>query len=380
MSRARLTGGIGGRLFMAQTIVLLAGVSTAGIVAAVLGPQLFHDHLVQAGHLEDATIRHIDEAYASSSLASLSTALLTALILAVAVTWYITRRITHPMLALSDAAHAVAQGKHHVRVTDTGQAAEIDTLGRSFNHMALQIETTEATRRRLLTDIAHELRTPLATLAARLEGLEDGVTEWDPHALRVFRSQIDRLTRLANDLSEVSRAEEHRLTIRPEIIDISTIVHATADAARGAFDAKNVKLHVNTPDGSDQLHVLGDPQRLGQLLENLLSNAVRHTPPNGSVTLSVASSNGHAAITVRDTGEGIAPDRLEHVFERFYRGDSARHADGRGSGVGLTIARSIAESHGGSLQALGPGAGGATFLLELPRWRGERDQTALRPS
>lgn len=374
MSRPGLTRGIGGRLFVAQTVVLLAGVSTAGLVAAVLGPQLFHDHLVQAGHLEDATLRHIDEAYASSNLASLSTALLTALIFAVAVTWYVTRRITKPLHALSDAAHAVAQGEQHVRVTDTGQGAEIDTLGRSFNHMAQQIETTEATRRRLLTDIAHELRTPLASLAARLEGLEDGVTEWDPHALRVFRSQVDRLTRLANDLSEVSRAEEHRLTIRPEVIDISTVVRATADSARGAFVAKNVSLDVHTPDDSHAPHVLGDPERLGQLLQNLLSNALRHTPPNGSVTLNVTSSNGHVTITVQDTGEGIPPERSEQVFERFYRGDSARHADGRGSGVGLTIARGIAESHGGTLRALDGAERGATFLLELPRWRGERDQ------
>lgn len=367
MNRPRLTRGIGGRLFVAQTIVLLAGVSTAGLVAAVLGPRLFHDHLVQAGHLDDNTLRHIDEAYADSSLASLSTALLAALILAVAVTWYVTRRITQPLHALSDAAHAVAQGEHHVRVAETAQAAEIDTLGRAFNHMAQQIETTEATRRRLLTDIAHELRTPLATLAARLEGLEDGVTEWDPHALHIFRSQVDRLTRLANDLSEVSRAEEHRLTLRPELIDISTVVRATADSARGAFDDKNVSLAVRTHDGGNEPHVIGDPERLGQLLENLLSNALRHTPPNGSVTLSVTGTHGHVTITIQDTGEGIPPDRLEHVFERFYRGDSARHADGRGSGVGLTIARSIAESHGGTLRARDAGDRGATFILELPQ-------------
>ena len=374
MSRPRLTSGIGGRLFVAQTVVLFAGVSTAGLVAAVLGPQLFHDHLVQAGHLEDATLRHIDEAYASSSVVSLSTALLTALILAIAVTWYVTRRITKPLHALSDAAYAVAQGEHHVRVADTGQGAEIDTLGRSFNHMALQLETTEATRRRLLTDIAHELRTPLATLAARLEGLEDGVSTWDSHALRVFRSQVDRLTRLASDLSEVSRAEEHRLTIRPEVIDISTIVRATADDVRGAFDAKNVSLDVHSPDDSHESRVLGDPERLAQLLENLLSNALRHTPSNGSVSLSVTSTSEHVAITVHDTGEGIPTDHLEHVFERFYRGDSARHADGRGSGVGLTIARGIAESHGGSLRALAAADRGATFVLELPRWGGERAQ------
>ncbi|WP_228389350.1 HAMP domain-containing sensor histidine kinase [Cumulibacter manganitolerans] len=290
------------------------------------------------------------------------------------MTWYVTQRITKPLHALSDAAHAVAQGEHHVRVADTGQGAEIDTLGQSFNHMALQLETTETTRRRLLTDIAHELRTPLATLAARLEGLEDGVTEWDPHALRVFRSQVDRLTRLASDLSEVSRAEEHRLTVHLEVIDLSTVVRATADDVRGAFKDKNVALDVHTPEHTHEPRVIGDPERLGQLLENLLSNALRHTPPTGSVTLNVTSSNEQVTTTVHDTGEGIPTDHLEHVFERFYRGDSARHADGRGSGVGLTIARGIAESHGGRLRALDSGEGGATFVLELPRWGGEPAQ------
>ena len=367
MSRPRLTRGIGGRLFIAQTVVLSAGVLTAGLVAALLGPQLFHAHLVQAGHLEDATLLHIDEAYASSSLISLSTALLTALVLAIGVTWYVTKRITRPLHALSRAANAVADGQHHVRVTETGHGPEIDALGRAFNDMAKQIEQTETTRRRLLTDIAHELRTPLATLTARLEGLEDGVSDWGADSLRIFRSQLDRLSRLANDLSEVSRAEEHRLSLRLALVDVNTLVQTTAESARSAFEDKGVALLVEPPGSSHPPHVTGDPQRLGQLLENLLSNALRHTPPHGTVTLSVARSNGHVAITVRDTGEGIPADQLERVFERFHRGDSARHADGRGSGVGLTIARGIAESHGGSLHALNSAdRHGATFILQLP--------------
>lgn len=367
MSRLRLARGIGGRLFIAQTVVLSAGVLTAGLVAALLGPQLFHAHLVQAGHLEDATLLHIDEAYASSSLISLSTALLTALVLAVGVTWYVTKRITRPLHALGRAAHAMADGQHDVRVPETGHGTEIDALGKAFNDMALRIEQTETTRRRLLTDIAHELRTPLATLTARLEGLEDGVSTWNTDSLRIFRSQLDRLSRLANDLSEVSRAEEHRLSLHPELVDVNTLVQTTAESARSAFKDKNVALLIEAYGSGHPAHVTGDPHRLGQLLENLLSNALRHTPPRGTVTLSVTSSNGHVAITVRDTGEGIPASQLERVFERFYRSDTARHADGRGSGVGLTIARGIAESHGGNLHALSTAdQHGATFILQLP--------------
>lgn len=366
MNRAGLFSGIGGRLFVAQTVVLLAGVLTAGLVAAVLGPQLFHAHLVQAGHLEQATLQHIEEAYVSSSVASLSAALLTALILAVGVTWYVTRRITKPLHAFSRAARAVAEGEHRVRVVENGHGAEIDTFGQAFNNMALQIEMTEATRRRLLTDIAHELRTPLATLAARIEGLEDGVNTWDEHSLSVFRSQVDRLTRLANDLSEVSRAEEHRLALRPELINITTVVRDIAGSVQAAFDGKNVTLAIDTPATIDVPRVFGDSERLGQLLENLLSNALRHTPTTGAVSLGVTSSAEHVTVTIQDTGEGIPTDQLERVFERFYRGDSARHQDGRGSGVGLTIARGIAESHGGRLRAVGTGGHGATFILDLP--------------
>ncbi|MGA4670548.1 sensor histidine kinase [Propionibacteriaceae bacterium Y1923] len=356
---------LGTRLFVAQAIVLLAIVLTAGLVAAIVGPPLFHDHLVQAGFPEHSIeVLHMERAFTDASTIALGAGLLVALACALVVSWYLTRRIGQPVHLLTEAAGRIARGDYSTRVTDARGGPELVLLGESFNVMSDRLGNVETTRRRLLSDLAHELRTPIATLNAHLEGLADGVIAWDDQTLTILEHQAERLTRLARDLDEVSRAEEGRMLLEVDDHRVSDLVAASLGQVQQAYSRKGVEL----TGTAEEAMVRADPQRVGQILGNLLVNALRHTPPGGSVSVVGAASADSVMITVADTGQGITAEQLHHVFERFYRGDAAREADQGGSGIGLTVARALAEAHGGSLTATSAGRGmGATFVLRLPR-------------
>lgn len=370
-SRINVTGsrrGLASRFMLGQVLVLLASVLTAWLVAAVVGPPLFHQHLLEAGHAPNSPeLAHIEQAYRDASLVSLGVALVIALACAAAVTWYVTRRMRAPLDALADAAREVSRGRLGARVGASGSGIEFDELGRAFNLMAGQLEQTEVTRRRLLSDLAHELRTPIATLTVHVEGLRDGVTTWSPDTERVMTEQTQRLSRLAADLDDVSRAEEGRLALELSPTPVRELIWSAVQAKREDFARQDVDLIAAAADSAGA-EVDVDPRRVGQVLDNLLVNALRHTPRGGSVRLSALTVGDTVEISVADSGGGISPDQLPHVFERFYRGDTARDRGRAGSGLGLTISRAIADAHQGSLVADSAGPGrGSTFTLTLPR-------------
>lgn len=354
------------RLLLAQGVVLLAAVLTAGLVAAIVGPPLFHDHLVQAGlSPQSPELAHIEQAYTDASAVSLAVALVIALGGAFAVSWYLTRRLQRPLAALTDAAGEMSRGRYDTRVSSAGAGPELDALAATFNSMAGRLETTEDTRRRLLADLAHELRTPIATIGAYLDGLEDGLAAWDSTTARVLRDQTDRLARLAQDIDEVSRAEEGRIPLHRRPTRVGELVGAAVQAGSEGFADKGVRLL--TEYGSAGCVVDVDPQRMAQVLGNLLGNALRHTPAGGSVTVASGRTSGYAVLTVTDTGDGIAPESLPHVFERFYRGEHARDRDSGGAGIGLSIVKALVDAHRGTVTASSAGAGrGATFTVTLP--------------
>lgn len=361
----RPTWRIGTRLLLAQMLVLVAAIATAAVIAALVGPPLFHEHMLKADHTPDPSERmHVEEAYRAASAISLGLAVLTALALALLVSWYLTRRFQRPLTDLTNAAKEVSGGSYDTRVTAAGAGPELDTLATAFNTMALKLVHTEDTRRRLLSDLAHELRTPIATLGAYLEGLDDGVRAWDDTTRTVLSEQVSRLSRLARDIDAVSRAEEGRLNLDLVATPISELVESALHSHSKAYESKGVILQVR---GGPPAIVAVDVDRIQQVLTNLLLNALRHTPPGGQVMLAWAVDLSHASISVSDTGEGISPEQLPHVFERFYRGDTARSWEQQGSGIGLTISRAIAEAHGGTLNAASRGLGtGSSFVLALP--------------
>jgi two-component system sensor histidine kinase BaeS len=354
------------RLLLAQGVVLVASILTAALVAAMVGPSLFHQHLVEAGHAPNSPeLAHIDDAYQTASMISLGVALFTALTCALAVTWYLTTRLQRPLGDLTEAAEHMSAGQYSTRVRIGDAGPELNSLGAAFNAMAERLETVEDTRRRLLSDLGHEMRTPVATLGAYLDGLEDGVVTWGSEPAEVMRQQTERLRRLAEDISDVSRAEEGRLDLHPERRSATDLVRTAAQSAAASFAEKGVELETVGPD--PDLLVSVDPDRFAQVLANLLNNARRHTPAGGTVSLVTGPVADGVAFSVRDTGDGIPSDQLAHVFERFYRGDHARDRERQGSGIGLTISRAIIAAHGGTLTAASEGPGrGSSFTITLP--------------
>ena len=365
----RRRGGLAGRLLVAQTLVLLTGSLTAWLIAATVGPTLFHGHLTQANvGATPAQILHTERAYQSANAISLSLALLTALVVAMAVNVYIARRIGRSVASIADAASDVAGGRYDVRVPSPRLGAEFDALVSGFNQMADRLGSVERTRRRLLADLGHEMRTPVATLDAYLEALEDGVATLDTATAALLRAQTRRLARLSEDIGTVSRAEEGQAPLDRRTVQPATVVSAAVDSVAEAYETKGVQLVTDIGAGLPRLSL--DPERIGQVLGNLLDNALRHTPAGGTVTITATASRrtGGVALSVTDSGEGVPAEHLAHVFERFYRVDTARDRAHGGSGIGLAIAKAFVEAHGGQLSATSPGTGqGSTFRIFLPR-------------
>ena len=357
------------RLLIAQALVLMAGALTSWLVASAVGPAIFRDHLQRARVAHSAAeTAHVDEAFAAALIISLLVALLASVVLALAVTWYFTRRVQRSIMAVAATAAEIATGRYSSRVPSPGLGGGVDQLVGTFNQLAHRLDTTEITRRRMLADLAHEMRTPLGTLDAHLEALEDGVRELDEATLLVLRSSTHRLGRLAQDISAVSRAEEGNLEIRPVPIDSGDLIKTAGQEARDNYRAKGVDLNA---DVATDTRVLADPERMVQVLGNLLDNALRHTPQGGSVTLaSKGVDDKWVEFVVQDSGEGIEPEHLSNVFDRFYRADTARNRENGGSGIGLAIAKALVEAHGGGISAHSPGRGrGATFTVRLPSVR-----------
>jgi signal transduction histidine kinase len=361
-------GGLAGRLLVAQTLVLLTGTFTAWLIAANVGPSLFHEHLVAANAgVTSAQIQHTEQAYQSANLISLSLALLAALAVAMAVNVYIARRIGRSVATIADAASDVAGGNYDIRVPGPGLGAEFDALASGFNKMAGRLGSVEQTRRRLLADLGHEMRTPVATLEAYLEALEDGVATLDAGTAELLRSQTRRLARLSEDIGTVSRTEEGQVRLDIRTVHPEAVVTAAVYSVAERYQAKGVRLATDITDGLPELSV--DPERMAQVLGNLLDNALRHTPAGGTVTIRAIPSGrtGDVQLSVTDTGDGIPAEHLPRIFERFYRVDAARDRAHGGSGIGLAIARALVEAHGGQLDGSSPGTGhGSTFRILLP--------------
>ncbi len=366
MNGERAGTGLSVRLLLAQGLLLLGGAGTAWVVASSVGPGIFHTHLLEAGigHTSDEAA-HVERAFSSALLIALFVALLASLVIALGVTAWFSRRVQRSTAAVAESARRISLGQYQTKVPSVGLGAEFDQLADTINALAQRLDTVETTRRRLLADLAHEMRTPLASIEAHLEAVEDGVRDLDGDTLAILHASTDRLHRLAEDITTVSRVEEGRLELRRVRVAPRDLVEAAVATAAGAFDAKGVTLGIR---GTTRAAVSADPDRMGQVLANLLANALRHTAPGGQVVVTVRQHGASGVdIEVGDDGEGIAAEHLPHLFERFYRGDPARTNDGTGSGIGLTISRAIVEAHGGTLRAESAGSGhGAAFVVALP--------------
>jgi signal transduction histidine kinase len=275
------------------------------------------------------------------------------------------RSLTAPLNDLAEAAQAIGARKLSQRVAEKG-SDELRAVARAFNQMASDLEQGEQLRRNLLADVAHELRTPISVLQANLQAILDEVYPLDQTEIAHLYEQSRLLGRLAEDLHLLAQAEARQLPLHLQETNLVPLVKGTVDTFRPSAEAKGVTLNTQFPTGTPSIQV--DTARINQVLQNLLANALRHTPANGTITMCIQAEPEAISLSVADTGDGISPEHLPHIFDRFYRPDPARSRDRGGAGLGLAIARAIVEAHGGRIKATSQGipGQGSKFTIYLP--------------
>jgi histidine kinase len=371
---------LGWKLFLSYLVVILIGAIVLATAAELAIPRSFNRHMASMGSMmpgmmdESGMGMDLNSDLFSNFRAAVNESLLLAAfaasIAAVVVSLFISRRVVAPVLEMKTASQQIAEGEYsdRVRVPRTTSIDDFDELAQlavSFNQMAEKLEKTEKMRRELIADVTHELRTPLTAIKGSMEGLMDGVLEGNEQTFQQVYRETDRLQRLVNDLQELSRVEAgaYQLDLQPRTV--SSLTHPTLDRIGRQFDEKGVGLSINVDPDLPQINV--DEDRISQVLLNLIGNALQYTTSGGEVEISVKQVGNEAHFSVTDTGIGISPEHLPHIFTRFYRVDKSRARASGGSGIGLTIAKHIIEAHGGRIWAESPGPDqGSTFFFTLP--------------
>jgi histidine kinase len=351
------------KLFLSHFAVALVGASTV-VAVSLLAPLLF-------GGLAGWPFDREEVAYLlAASLAATATA--------AAASLFVARRIAAPVKRMLRATRRISAGRYDERVP-VQEPDELGELAEGFNAMARALEEDERRRREFIADISHELRTPISTLRGYSEGLLDGVVDPSEEAFGLMHAEAERMRRLVDDLRQLSLAETGELSLNVVATDPARLLKRAAEGLAPLFAEKGVRLEIEA--GDEVPPVQADPDRVVQVLANLLGNALRHTPPAGRVRARTEGAGGEVRFVVADTGEGVEPEHLPHLFERFYRAEKSRSRSGPaagGSGLGLAISRALVEAMGGRIWAESAGAGrGAVFAFVLPAAGSERTTTPV---
>jgi len=286
-----------------------------------------------------------------------------AIVIALLLTFVLSRRISSPIAVLANAARRLGRGDLSQRVQFKGKG-EVGVLAQAFNSMAADLEHAEQLRRNLVADVAHELRTPLSNIQGYLEAIRDRVMKPNAATIRSLNEETVLLSRLVDELQELSLAEAGELRLVYQAEDIAKLVKQTLTSWQPQFAAKEILLSLDLPDNLPLVSI--DWQRVQQVLHNLLENAVAHTGKGGTITVAAAKQGDWVEISVSDTGEGIPAKDLPNIFERFYRVDRSRTRATGGSGLGLTIAKRLVEAHGGKITVQSKLGKGSCFSFTLP--------------
>lgn len=371
---SRLRRHLGWKLFVSYLVVILVGTLVLASAAEFLVPSAFERHMaamaVMMGNLAPEMELDLFTNFRNAVNEALALAALAAFLVAIVVSLFVSRRIVAPVREMMVASQRIADGHYDERVevpvrSNQEELDELAQLAVSFNQMAAKLEQIETTRRELIGNVAHELRTPLATIKGSTEGLIDGVLPAEASTFQQIYREADRLQRLVCDLQELSQVEAgaFELSIRP--VPVRILVEATVARLGRQFEEKGVALEADVP--SDLPPVQVDEGRIVQVLLNLVGNALQYTPAGGQVRVTVRRPEADVRISVSDDGIGIAAEHLTLIFARFYRVDKSRSRVGGGSGIGLTIAKHLVDAHGGRIWAESPGPGqGSTFTITLP--------------
>jgi two-component system sensor histidine kinase BaeS len=360
----RLPRGLGAKLFLSHFLVVLVAVLTLLIAVLIIAPIIFgaFEPALLLGGTDDTPA----EAFGQTLLYSLLAAGVVATVAAALASLLVSRRFVEPLRYVLAATSRIASGRYGERVP-VRDADELGELSQSFNAMARALEEAERRRMEVISDVSHELRTPLSTIRGYVEGLAEGVVEPSQETWTLLYAEFERLGRLVDNLRRLSRAEAGQLDLTIAPVSPEEVVRFAVGGMLPLFDEKGVELKSEVPETLPS--VLADVDRVVQVLSNLLSNALRHTPDGGQVVVEAEAGGDDVAFEITDTGTGIAPEHLERLFERFYRVDKSRSRDEvrGGSGMGLAISRALVEAMGGRIWVESPGLGkGATFAFILP--------------
>lgn len=367
---------LGAKLFLAFLAVILLGMMVLAVAIQFTAPAAFNRHMNGMGMGQGTgmgmgagggpgMMQGFYNEFRSGVNEALGVAALAAVIVAAGFSFALSRRIVAPLREMTAASRRIAEGKYDERVA-ARSADELGQLGESFNQMAEKLEQVESMRRQLIGDVSHELRTPLTIIKGSAEGLWDGVLPAGPETYQQIYREADRLSRLVDDLQELSRVEAKAYSLDFRSVDVASLVAVTVKRLSPQAEAKRIALTLSLPPSLPRLRA--DEDRIGQVLTNLLGNAIQYTSEGGAVTISALDHGQEVQITISDTGVGIPPEHLPHVFTRFYRVDKSRsRGAGGGSGIGLTIAKHLVEAHGGRIWVESEGEGrGSRFSFTVP--------------
>jgi signal transduction histidine kinase len=371
---------LGVKLFLSYILVILVGAVVIAAAARFSVPEAFNRHMglglglgrgpgmMQGNNTGQGMMSDLFLSFQASFNEAMLLALLAAGLVAIPVSLLLSRGVIAPVRAMTAASRRIADGHYEERVRGGGED-ELSQLGHSFNQMAEKLEQVETMRQQLIGDISHELRTPLTAIKGSMEGLMDGVLPATSETYQQIHQETDRLARLVDDLQELSRVEAGVYTLELRSVDVSALVETTFKRLAGQTRRKHIDLRAELP--AELPPALADPDRIIQVLTNLMGNAVQYTPEGGRVTVSAEHVGEEIRISVVDTGVGIPAEHLQHLFSRFYRVDKSRSRQtGGGSGIGLTITKYLVEAHGGTIRAdsAGEGQGSSfTFTLNIAR-------------
>lgn len=359
------------RLWVRFSLVFIAAIlimSLSSMIASLLVPrpeiELGRELHEALQSLPADTWQQLREIARREIRTALSTFLVVSSIISLSLGIWFSRGLTAPLGELEAAAGAIEAQDLSYRVPVRG-SRELEAVATAFNQMAEQLEQAETLRRNLLADVAHELRGPLHLLQGNLQAILDDVYPLNKEEIARLFDQTCHLTRLVNDLHELAQAEAHRVSLYKQATDPATLVKETADLFRPEAEANRITLRVELLGALPALEI--DAARIRQVVHNLFANALRHTPPGGSITVTMEQRQVYLCICVQDSGEGIEHEHLAFVFDRFYRTDSSRSRERGGSGLGLAIVKAIVEAHDGQVSVASPGIGeGSTFTVRLP--------------
>lgn len=353
------------RLLLSHVLVIVLVVAGIFISAELVAPRFYRAHveeMVQTMGPAGATLRgDLERGMRLTLTRALWAALPLAALVAMGTAYVSSRRVIRSVQVLRLQSMALASGEYHQRLEETGRD-ELADLAHNFNVLAGALERVEQGRVELIGNVAHELRAPLAALRGYADAMTDGIMT-SAHASQAISREVGAMERLVRDLSLVSRVEAGQLDLRLRAVPVTAVLQSIHDRFALAFEDKGVHLSLSA---DPPLTVWADEERAVQILTNLVGNALRHTPAGGRAQVTAGINGTHVILTVTDTGAGISPEHLPRIFDRFYRADPARSRTDGGSGVGLTIARGLAEAMRGTLSVHSVPGQGTTVTLTLP--------------